>query len=66
MKLAPKKYNREEQLKKCNKDLRKRINRAIKYIENNNLWTSKEASGYSYMKNECNELLEILKGSDKE
>lgn len=33
----------------------------IKYIKENNLWSSnKTQNGYSYMKNECRELLSIL------
>lgn len=31
------------------------------YIKENNLWSSKETeNGYSYMKNECRELLDII------
>ena len=39
---------------------------AIEYINKNNLWSSKEANGFSYMKNECDDLLNILnKGDNK-
>lgn len=48
-------------LNKENTNLKQVLNEIRDYVKRNNLWSSKKTeNGYSYMKNECRELLEII------